>query len=75
MRVEWKIHEAKPSAVFVMRLSLKAVHFIQTKRQCLSVLAIVFYKVLTKYSSLVILTHLAAKLLNKQRVFFDKMCQ
>ena len=36
------ITQAKPSAIFVTRLSLRAVYFIQTKRQCFKCF-IVFY--------------------------------
>ena len=58
-------------AIFVIRFSSRAVYFIQSG----SALSVLLYFTLTKiskiYSSLVILTYL----LNKQMVFFDKMCQ
>ena len=64
-RDQSRVENIAPSAIFVTRLSSRAVYFIQTKQQCFKCF-IVFYT----YHS-VNKTHL----LNKQIVFFDKMCQ
>ena len=55
-------HQAKPSAIFITRLSSKAVAMLSyklNKWQCFKQCFIVFY----------------TNLLNKQTGFFDKMCQ
>ena len=62
------VAQAKPSAIFVMRLSPRAVLSYKQSGSALSILLYFTLKdVLTKDTPL--------NLLNKQMGFFDKMCQ